>query len=180
MQKRMQDRRYQLPINNKFNNLSRGDPKLALTAAQQAKLDAVMQGVKPQMDTAFKDVWAQQDQLRTQMAQAFTTATDPSQARQQTEAIRQQLTALNTSMQPQQDAMNQQVMSAMTPYLTPEQVQAINTMPADTGRGGFNFGGPGGGGQPGGGQPGGGGGRRGGRGGNGGGAPPADGAAPSN
>jgi hypothetical protein len=171
MQQRMQDRRYQsLPINGKFRALDRlGDPKLKLTDAQRAQFDSVMQNMKPQMDTAFKDVWAQQDQLRGQIGQIFTSTTDRDQARQQVQAIQQQISALNASVQPQQDALDQQVMAAMTPYLTQDQVQALNTMPAQTGGGGFF--GPGGGGPPGGGNPGGpggGGGRRGGRGGGGG------------
>ncbi len=174
MQKRIQDRRYQLPATGKMSRLDRVDPKLALSAAQQTQLDSVMQGLKPQMDTAFKDVWAQQDQLRGQIAQVFSGGADREQARQQIEPLRQQMEALNTQIQPQQDAFNQQVMAAMTPYLTPDQVQAINNMPADTGRG-FGFGGPGGnGGPPGLGVQGGGGGRRGGGGGQpsgGGGAP---------
>lgn len=170
MQKRTQDRRYQAPA-SKLNRLDRVDPKLALTPAQQTQLNAVMQGLKPQMDATFKDVWAKQDQLGGQMRQIFGSATDPEQARQQTQALRQQMDALNATMQPQQDAFSQQVMAAMTPYLTPEQIQAVNTMPAQTDRGGFD--GPGGGGPPngpGGGRPE----RRNGRGGNGGGAAPSN------
>jgi hypothetical protein len=168
MRQQMQDRRYQLPVNGKFRALDRlNGGKLRLTDAQQSQLNNVMAGMKPKMDAALQSAWAQQDQLRSQMGQIFSTATDRDQARQQAMAIRQQLTDLNTSIQPQQDAFNQEVMSAMTPYLTQDQVQALSTMPEQTG-GGPGFGPGGGGGPPGGGQPGGGG-RRGGNAGAGGG-----------
>jgi len=60
----MKNARYQLPINDKFQRLSFQDKgKNKLTEAQRNQLKTVMQNMKPQMDAAFKDSWAQQDQL---------------------------------------------------------------------------------------------------------------------
>ena len=141
MQQRMQERRYQLPVSRKLNRLNRLDPKFALTEAQRAQLNNVTNNMKPTMDATFQSVWAQQDQLFSQMGQIFRTTTDPDQVRQQFDATRQQMDALNASVQPQRDALDQQALAAMTPYLTQDQIQALSTMAEPTG-GGPDGGGP--------------------------------------
>ncbi len=142
--------RYQLPINDKFRQLeyqSRGKNKL--TDAQKNQLKRVMENLKPQIETAFKDTWAQQDQLFGQLTQLIAqgvanpeAAENDPQMRQKFEGLGKQIDDLNTAMQPQQQIMDLQVLSAMTPYLTPDQLQTLKAMPDQGGPNHFFFHGP--------------------------------------
>lgn len=132
----IKNNRYQLPINDKLRRLSGANK---LTEAQSNQLKSVMQNIKPQIDAAFKDSWAQQDQFVGQLSQLITqgltnpeAADDDPQVNQKLQDLGQQIEAVKTAMQPQQDAFSRQVLAAMTPYLTPDQIQALNAMPAQT------------------------------------------------
>ncbi len=130
---------YQLPVLNKFRALDTQDKgKNKLTAAQQAQLKTVMQNIKPQMDAALGELWAKQDQARGQLGQLITKGmSDPSaaendpQVQQQAANLGKQMADLEKTVQPQMAAFDQQALAAMTPYLTAEQVAAIQAMPAE-------------------------------------------------
>lgn len=135
----MKGNHYQLPMLNKMRSLDYRDRgKNKLTAAQQAQLKTVMQNIKPQMDAALKDSWAKQDALMGQLGQMISKGmADPSaaendpQLQQQAMNFGKQMEELEKSMQPQLAAFDQQVLAGMTPYLTPEQVAALQAMPAE-------------------------------------------------
>lgn len=126
----LQEWRYQLSITNKFERLGSADPKLSLTDVQKAQLNVVTDNLKPQLEAAFRETWAKQDQLFLQMVDP---EADPGRDRG---PLLQQYDALNEAMRPQQELFNQQVLATMTPCLSADQVQALKAMPPDNaGRG---------------------------------------------
>jgi hypothetical protein len=127
-----------LPLQDKVAALETMDKgKNKLSEAQKAQLKTVLQAIQPQMDAALGDSWAKQDQLMGQISQLVTkviadpaAAQNDQQLQQQMKANGKQMEELEKTMAPQMAAFDQQAQTAMTPYLTADQVAALKAMPA--------------------------------------------------
>lgn len=127
--------RYQLPTDNRLRMLSwrgrRDDNNLAPSEAQQAQINAIQEGIRPQVEARLQSLWGRQQEIFSE-ARALREAGQGEQARE----AYGEMGEINRQIQEVKQEIDQTYQQQLATILSPEQLKALEEMEVRRRRGG--------------------------------------------